>query len=116
MRNTPALAWLADFDYRQSICPGEPGAWYALLPLEQVYAFDPVPQAQPPLICLPVPPHLPQSSTAFGPEPQFQLRSGDHVLCGEASLTFRLGYIAQPNLQHYEHKHTPVHRKRGSLS
>ncbi|BDA48591.1 beta-hexosaminidase [Coccomyxa sp. Obi] len=31
------------FDYRQSLKYDEPGAWYAMLPLEMVYAFDPVP-------------------------------------------------------------------------
>jgi hypothetical protein len=94
---TPVLL-LADFDYRQSMCPGEPGAWYALLPLEQVYAFDPVPQARPPLVCLPLPPHHPQSSTACGPEPQYQFVSGGQALCGEASLTFRLGMFGQADL------------------
>lgn len=31
------------FDYKQSMRSDEPGAWYAMLPLEVVYAFDPVP-------------------------------------------------------------------------
>ncbi|KAK9837633.1 hypothetical protein WJX74_001756 [Apatococcus lobatus] len=31
------------FDYRQSLRSDEPGAWYAMLPLEMVYAFDPIP-------------------------------------------------------------------------
>ncbi|KAK9815323.1 hypothetical protein WJX72_001752 [[Myrmecia] bisecta] len=31
------------FDYRQSLRADEPGAWYAMLPLEVVYSFDPVP-------------------------------------------------------------------------
>lgn len=35
-------------DYRQSLRAGEPGAWYALLPLEMVYAFEPVPPEAPP--------------------------------------------------------------------
>lgn len=31
------------FDYRQSLQADEPGAWYAMLPLEMVYSYDPVP-------------------------------------------------------------------------
>ncbi|GMH38456.1 hypothetical protein BSKO_06340 [Bryopsis sp. KO-2023] len=30
-------------DYRQSVSNDEAGAWYAVLPLHQVYAFDPIP-------------------------------------------------------------------------
>ncbi|CAD7697381.1 unnamed protein product [Ostreobium quekettii] len=30
-------------DYRQSVSQDEPGAWYAVLPLEMVYAFNPIP-------------------------------------------------------------------------
>lgn len=30
-------------DYKQGPAQGEPGAWYAVLPLEAVYMFDPVP-------------------------------------------------------------------------
>ncbi|EIE27605.1 glycoside hydrolase [Coccomyxa subellipsoidea C-169] len=35
------------FDYRQSLKYDEPGAWYAMLPLEMVYSFDPVPPPPP---------------------------------------------------------------------
>jgi len=42
-----SISNLADFDYRQSMAPDEPGAWYAVLPLEVVYAFDPIPPARP---------------------------------------------------------------------
>eukprot|EP00775_Hariotina_reticulata_P014504 gene14504-14629_t len=33
------------FDYRQAPSAAEPGAWYACLPLEVVYHYDPIPQA-----------------------------------------------------------------------
>mmetsp|Transcript_482 Transcript_482/g.1260 ORF Transcript_482/g.1260 Transcript_482/m.1260 type:complete len:527 (-) Transcript_482:25-1605(-) len=32
------------FDYRQSANPQEPGCWYAMLPIENVYDFDPIPE------------------------------------------------------------------------
>jgi len=36
------------FDYRQSTRPDEPGAWYAMLPIETVYEFDPMLEPLPP--------------------------------------------------------------------
>lgn len=35
------------FDYRQSASPHEPGCWYAMLPIENVYDFDPIPDLRP---------------------------------------------------------------------
>ena len=59
------MCGLADFDYRQSMAPDEPGAWYAVLPLEVVYAFDPIPPARPTApLCLPPPPFPPGTPTA----------------------------------------------------
>jgi len=56
---------LADFDYRQSMAPDEPGAWYAVLPLEVVYAFDPIPPALPMApLCEPPPQYPPHNTTA----------------------------------------------------
>ena len=77
----------ADFDYRQSMGPREPGAWYAVLPLEQVYAFDPVPQPQPPLVCLSSPLHPQQSCSACGLGPDAYLGDSNCVTYGEARLS-----------------------------
>ena len=65
----------ADFDYRQSMAHDEPGTWYAVLPLEVVYAFDPIPPPRPtaPLFLPPppLPPHNPMAGCV-------ELDNGEH--------------------------------------
>lgn len=68
------------FDYRQSLDPGEPGAWYAFLPLEAVYAFDPIPL---PPLC-PLPPAPPPLHSRHSPAEAGAVASPRRAPFGEA--------------------------------
>jgi len=44
--------WVSDVNGYSSCRYDEPGAWYAMLPLEIVYAFDPIPPPPPEYLTL----------------------------------------------------------------
>mmetsp|Transcript_24175 Transcript_24175/g.57601 ORF Transcript_24175/g.57601 Transcript_24175/m.57601 type:complete len:169 (+) Transcript_24175:160-666(+) len=71
------------FDYRQSKRPGEPGAWYALLPIETVYEFDPM------LEPLPPPPDVVNgqpSSVCVAADEALTDKEKSHILGGQANV------------------------------